>query len=117
MWFFYAFGFAITTAMSNLIAKSMLKKMDEYQYLFLVGLVGIPTVLIIVLTFFQIPKFNDIFLITSFLSVAIGVVAAILAFQAIKISEISLVAPIASFNPVFTAIISFLVLGESISRL
>lgn len=115
MWFPFALTFAIVTSLTVIIAKRIMKEADEYLYLWLNNLFTLPFLLAIVLIFYQIPRIDRSFILATVGAVAISVVAAILAYRAIKISEVSLVNPISSFNPVFTAIISFIVLGEKIS--
>lgn len=114
MWFFFALTFAIASSFSTIIAKHVMREMDEYAYLLFTGIVTMPFLLAIILYFYQIPRVDSTFFLSLAAATAIGVVGAILAYRAIKISEISLVSPISAFNPVFTAIISFFALGEKI---
>lgn len=55
------------------------------------------------------------FYLSLLVSATIGFFAVILAYKAIRTSELSLVSPLSAFNPVFTAIIALLFLNESIS--
>lgn len=113
MWFPYALFFALITSLTSyLIAKRVMRELDEYMYLAVGNLFAIPFLFIIVIFFYQIPSIDIIFLKSIGISIVLGSIAAILAFRAIRISEVSLVSPISAFNPIFTAIISFFVLGE-----
>ncbi|MFC1626004.1 EamA family transporter [Patescibacteria group bacterium] len=67
-----------------------------------------------ILTFYQIPKIDSIFILSLLVSSSLSVVAALLAYKAIKESDISLVNPISAFNPVFTSLVSFFTLKEVI---
>lgn len=62
-----------------------------------------------------IPFLSPSFYPLIFAAGILDVIAAICSMYAIKISPISLIAPISSFNPVFTTIIAFLVLHEGLS--
>lgn len=115
MWFPYAFTFAAITSVSIIIAKRVMSEIDEYLYLAVGNLFAIPFLLLIVIYFYEIPKIDEIFIRSVLISSAIGIVAAIFAYRAIRISEISLVSPISAFNPIFTAIVSLVLLGERIT--
>lgn len=114
MWFPFALTFAVTSSLGVIIAKRVMKEVDEYLYLWLVNIFTLPFLFAIILYFFQIPKIDSIFLSSMGAAVVIGSAGAIFAYRGIRISDVSLVNPISSFNPVFTAIISFLFLGEKL---
>lgn len=115
MWFIYALSFAVLSSISVVIAKKVMISMDQYSYLFVGNFFGFFAQLAILLIFFQIPKIDLVFIYSVLASSAIGSLGGVLAYKAIRESEISLVGPIASFNPVFTALISFFTLKEAIS--
>lgn len=115
MWFFYALTFAIISSVINLLAKKILGQVNEYLYLWLTGLCTIPFLFLIIITFYRFPNFDMKFILFMAISITLDVIAGVAAYKAIKLSEISLVAPIAAFNPVFTALISMLTLHEIIS--
>lgn len=112
MWFPFALIFALVTSFGFIIAKKIMQEADEYFYLFLGGLFSLPVLLFIVLIFYEIPKVDEVFILVVAASSLMGVLAAVLAYRAIKISEVSLVASLSAFSPVFTAILAFLFLGE-----
>lgn len=115
MWFIFALTFALTNTFSVIIAKRVMKEASEYLYLWLVGFFTIPFLLLIVIFFFQIPQVDKTFILAVLASIILDVFAAIFAYRAIKISEISLVAPISAFNPVFTSFIALIFLREVIN--
>ena len=114
MWFFFALTFAFATTFIVIIAKKIMEEADEYTYLWLQSIFTLPFLLVIVLIFYEIPKIDKTFFLAMSAAVVVSVAGAILAYRAIRISEVSLVNPISAFNPVFTAIISFFTLGEKI---
>lgn len=114
MWFIYALVFALVTSVSTIIAKKILKELDEYFYLGVSTFFALPFLFTIIVYFYQIPSIDIVFIVSVLVSVVIGVFAAVFAYRAIKISEISLIGPISAFNPVFTSLVSFLLLGEKI---
>lgn len=116
MWFFYALSFALITSVSVLIAKRIMREIDEYLYLALSSLFSLPFLFLIVVYFYQIPKVDEVFVRSIFIGSSIGVVAAIFAYRAIKISDVSLISPVSAFNPIFTLIISFIFLGEVLTE-
>lgn len=114
MWFLYALTFAISSSFAAIIAKRGMRSLNEYQYLWLSGLFTIPFLLLIILYFYQIPSVDNVYILAVSGSIFLDIFAAIFAYRAIKIAEVSLVAPMAAFNPVFTALISWIILHESI---
>lgn len=115
MWFFYALFFAAITAITIFLAKKIMQETGEYLYLFISNLFALPFLFILVLIFYQIPKVDNMFWINTLIATLLGVTGGILAYKAIKIEDISLVSPIAAFNPVFTALIALTVLDEEIA--
>jgi len=114
MWFLFALTFAFTSSLSVIVAKRVMRELDERFYLFVSGIFTIPFLLFIIIYFYQIPKVDNLFLVAVGGSIILNVIAALAAYRAIKITEVSLVAPLSAFNPVFTAIISFFILKESL---
>lgn len=114
MWFPFALSFALTAFIGTLIAKRVMKELDEYFYLWITTLFTLPFIFLIVVYFYEIPSFDRTFWAAISSSVVLNVFAAVFVYRAIKISEISLISPISAFNPVFAALISFITLGERI---
>lgn len=115
MWFLYAIMFAFITAVTVLIAKKIMQETGEYLYLFISNLLTLPFLFFIILTFYQIPKVDNTFWINTLISALLGLIGGILAYKAIKIEDISLVSPIAAFNPAFTALIALIFLNETVT--
>ena len=115
MWFLYAFLFAVITSVSVIVAKRVMKNVDEYLYLAISNLFAVPFLFLIVVYFYEIPRVDGTFFRAIILGSIVGIFAAVFAYRAIKISEISAISPISAFNPVFTAVISFIFLHEVIS--
>jgi uncharacterized membrane protein len=115
MWFIYALTFAFLSSVGIIIAKKVMKEMDEYSYLLFGSLFTFPFLLAISLLFYKLPNLDRTFWLVTILGTLMSVMAAILAYKAIRSSEVSLVNPISAFNPVFTTIFSFLILSERIS--
>ena len=115
MWFLYSLTFAFITSISTIIAKRIMRELDEYLYLAIASVFTAPFLFLSVVYFYELPKVDEIFIRSVLISSTIGTFAAIFAYRAIKISEISLISPISAFNPVFTTLISFAVLGEVVS--
>jgi drug/metabolite transporter (DMT)-like permease len=114
MWFLLALTFAFISSFALIIAKRIMREADEYSYLWLNILFSLPVLIAIILLFYEIPVFDTSFLFLIFFTVLINALAATLAYRAIKISDLSLVNPISSFNPVFTALIAYLFMGEKL---
>lgn len=115
MWFWYALAFALLSSIGTIIAKKVMKSVDHYTFLLINSIFIAPFLLIFALYFYGIPKLDTTFWIVTLLGTAISVFAAILAYKAIRESEISLVGPLSAFNPIFTTIVSFFTLKELIS--
>lgn len=114
MWFILSLIFALATSLVIVIAKKITTETDEYLFLFVGGLFTIPALYLITVYFYQIPEFDSIFLSNTLAAILLNSIAAVLAYRAIRIEDISLVGPISAFNPVFTTVIALFVLGEQI---
>jgi len=114
MWFVFAITFALTSSLGTILSKKVMQGINERMFLLISSFFTLPLTFLIILIFYQIPEVDLIFLISLLVSTAIGVVAALLVYKAIRESEISLISPISAFNPVFTSVISFIVLREII---
>jgi len=110
----FALTFALTSSIGVILAKKVMQNVNEKMFLLISSFFSIPLLFLLILVFYQIPKIDLVFILSLLVSSGIGVVAALLAYKAIKESEISLVNPISAFNPVFTSIISFFTLKEVI---
>lgn len=115
MWFPYALTFALISSVGLLLVKRILKEADIYLYLFWTEVFTSIVLFCIIKFLFQFPSVDKIFYMNITIAAILDIAAAILASKAIKIREISLLAPVSAFNPVFTAIISYFSLGEKIA--
>jgi len=113
MWFWLALTFAILSSINVLIYKNILKRSDEYVVAWISSIFTLPVLALIVLLFYQIPRVDWFFAFGIIGTVSLNVMAGILSFRAIKLTDISLIAPISAFNPVFTTLISFFTLKET----
>lgn len=115
MWFYYAFAFAILSSFGTVIAKNILEDSDEFSYTLFTLISILPFLLLITLLAYGIPKVDGVFIRAVLASTVLDTTAMFLIARAIKLSEISLINPITAFNPVFTAIISYFALRETIT--
>lgn len=113
MWFWLALTFAILSSINVLIYKIILKRSDEYVVAWISSIFALPILALIVLLFYQIPRVDWFFAFGIIGTVSLNVMAGILSFRAIKLTDISLIAPISAFNPVFTTLVSFFTLKET----
>lgn len=112
MWFWFALTFAFLSSLSTLVFKIILKRSDEYVTAWASSVFNLPVLALIIFFFYQIPKIDKFFIFGTAVAALLNVLAGILSFRAIRIADISLIAPISAFNPVFTTIISLFTLRE-----
>ena len=112
MWFTYSLFFAIWTSIAMLIAKKLIKDISPVLFFLLSFLFTLPFMGILLLIS-GIPKFTTDFFIILFVAGIFDTIAAILYYKALSISEISLLAPISSFNPIFVLIFASFLLHEN----
>ena len=113
MWFWLALTFAFLVSIISLISKIILRKADEYVVAWVSAWIGLPVLLLIILKFFQIPQVDSVFWLATLCSSSLNVIAGIFLYRAMKLTDLSLIAPISAFNPVFTTLVSFFTLGET----
>ena len=114
MWFTYALAFAVISSFSVIVAKKVMRDVDHFTYLLVVSILTAPFLLAFAVIFFDVPSLDAVFWRATLTGTLISVAGSLLVYKAIRESEISLVNPISAFNPVFTAIIAFFILGEAI---
>lgn len=95
-----------------LIIKKLLKELNPVLLFLTMLLFAIPFMSILLLIL-GVPVFTANFFKLLVVVSVLDAIAAILYFKALNISEISLIAPISSFNPVFTLFFAFFLLHES----
>ncbi len=112
MWFPLSLFFALWTSISLLIVKKMTRKLHPQTILLTGGLFVLPFMFVLVLLTGGIPNVSQSFYKFMLTAGLLDVVAFISSTWAIKLSEISLVAPLAAFGPVFTTLAAAVVLKE-----
>ena len=95
-----------------LIAKKLVKGISPVLFFLLTLLFALPFMGVL-LFISGIPKFTADFFIILFVAGIFDTIAAILYYKALSISEVSLLAPISSFNPVFVLIFASFFLHEN----
>jgi drug/metabolite transporter (DMT)-like permease len=111
MWLYYSLFFAIWTSFAILIAKNQIKSFGPVLFFAVSNLFIIPFQLLI-LFYTGVPSFTLEFYKLLFIVTIIDAIAAVLYYKALEKSDISLISPIAAFNPVFTLIFAVFLLGE-----
>jgi drug/metabolite transporter (DMT)-like permease len=113
MWVFYSLFFAVWSAFNLLIIKKLTQRKIE-TIVILYSTLIFQMFLIFLLLFFVggIPKTTTGFYLHMGASGMLDTIAAVLAFAAIRMSSISLIAPMGSFGPVFTTFIAIFALHE-----
>ena len=112
MWFLYALSFSVWGGIGVVIAKSKFKDIPSVAVPFLVLAFALPSMLIVLLSTTGIPTVTPRFFIFAFASGLLDSIAFVLAFLAIKKTDVSLIAPMSAFSPVLTTIIAIFVLNE-----
>ncbi len=85
--------------------------MDEYIVAWALNFFALP-LLLPLLFFIEIPEITKGFWMAIFISGTLNIATAILYLKAIKLSDLSLVSPLATFTPLFLLITSPLIIGE-----
>lgn len=112
MWFFYSLFFAIWSATYTLLVKKWTKEIEPLPLLLILFIFAVPSIFILLILTKGIPHATTNFYVFMFIAAIIDAVAFIFQFNAIRRAPISLIAPIASFTPLFTTIIAIFTLGE-----
>lgn len=112
MWVFYSLFFAICTALGTFITKNLTKKINYLPLLYAFLAFNVSIAFILLLFLGGVPKVTPQFYLYMGISGLLDSVAFVSAFWAISKSSISLIAPIASFGPVFTTLIAIFALNE-----
>ncbi len=118
IWFLFAFLAAFSWATSDLLNKlSMSKGENEYNALLSRFLWAIPIIFLFYLkkSGLKTPEYKA--LIYIILVITGDISASLLYMKALKIGEISIVAPLTSFAPIFMVLTSIVILGEPPSKL
>ena len=111
LWFIFAFLAAFFDSAKGVFSKKSVKNIDEY----VVSWASRFFTLLFLLTaflFIEIPETGDRYLIALLIGGGINAVTTVLVIKALKYSDLSVVAPIATFTPLFLLITSPLITGE-----
>ena len=110
-WLLLAFSTAFFEALRDLLNKTKLRTFDEYTVLFflafLTALCLLPLVLLLPLPH-PVPPFGR----TLFWDGALNTVAYLLLIRAIKLADLSIVAPLTALTPLFLLLTSPILIGE-----
>ncbi len=112
MWFFYSLYFALWAGFYLTIAKKLTFRLHPFSIMLTETLLLIFSMGVILVVSKQIPQTNSPFFILVFASSILDSIAFTASFYAVKNSNISLISPIASFNPVFTTLIAAVAIYE-----
>lgn len=112
MWFFLALFFALWTSIATSIWKRVLRDVSPAVMGGVAGIFVAPFLFLIILSTGGIPRVDEVFWLSAFMSGFLNVFASLASFTAIKHAPISLLAPMGSFNPVFTTLFAFMALSE-----
>jgi len=113
MWLFLSFGAAFLTSFNPILYKRMLKDADAIVVVWGVTLLALPLLGLFTLTFTpQLPRLDWLFVTGVLGSAGLNAVAHLASTRALKLADVSLVTPLLVFSPVFTVLISTVVLGE-----
>lgn len=116
-WFLLALFFALWSSIGVSISKRVLKTTDVLVYLVFGSLFVLISMAAILVFRGAIPHVDSTFWLTVFTAALINVATSLFAFKAIKIAPISLLAPLAAFNPLAVTFFGFLFLQESVNLL
>lgn len=112
MWVLLSLYFALWSAVYLPIAKKVLQRVSPTTFLFISNIFVLVFMLTVLTLREGFPHTTNKFLILMFASAFFDFIAFNLSFWAIKLSPISLLAPINSFTPVFVTIIAMFTLHE-----
>ncbi|MCK5466046.1 EamA family transporter [Candidatus Parcubacteria bacterium] len=111
LWFIFAFLAAFFDSAKGVFSKKSVKNIDEYVVSWasrFFTLLFLSTAFL----FIEIPEMGDRYLIALLIGGSINAVTTVLVIKALKYSDLSVVAPIATFTPLFLLITSPLITGE-----
>ncbi len=117
MWFLYSTFFAFWNSVSILLTKKFTNKLNPLPLLFILNIFSIVFILILLILGRGFPDVTFNFFLFIFVAAVLDVAAFLSSFSAIKVSQISLIAPLSSFGPVFTTLTAIFTLGEMPSAL
>jgi drug/metabolite transporter (DMT)-like permease len=114
MWVALALGAALLTSFNPILYKRILRDAEPLVVVWGVTLLALP--LLGLFTFVltpQLPHIDALFILSLLGSAGLNVVAQLASTKALKLADASLVTPLLTFSPVFTLLISAILLGET----
>lgn len=114
IWVLFAVISAFSLATSDALTKKALTSHNEFVIAWLRLLFSLP-LLIAAFFFVPIPELNRDFYIIFLIALPLEIIAIVLYIKALKISPMSLTLPFLSLTPLFLIIISYILLGETVS--
>lgn len=114
-WFIFAFLGAFFNATYYTLVKKYLKNVN--QYVLSAGVFLASSVILFIISLVKgLPEIGPVFYSSLIATGVINVIAAILYYRALKITDLSHAIPMISFTPVFLILTSSLILGEFPTR-
>ena len=114
MWIIFALLTAVLLATSDALTKRALASRDEYFVAWARLLFSLP-VLAASLLFIEIPPLNKTFWTATLIALPFEITAIVLYTKALKVSPISLTMPFLALTPLFLILVSYVILGETVS--
>lgn len=112
MWLVLALLSAIFHALYFALSKKFLQTIN--QHIFAAGTFLAASFILFVVSFFNgFPAVEPRFLIAAFSTTVLNVITTIFMYKALKITDLSLAAPMISFTPIFLILTSYILLKES----
>ena len=114
MWVALALGAALLTSFNPILYKRILQDAEPIIVVWGVHLLALPLLglFTLVLTS-QFPRIDGLFVLSVSGAAGLNVVAHLASTKALKLADVSLVTPLLTFSPVFTLLISAILLGET----
>ncbi len=113
MWLPLALTAALLTSFLPIINKRLLVDADVRVVAWGINLLSLPVLAAASLLLFPIPSVDGMFWFGVVGSALLNMAATLLSTQAWKLADVSLVTPFLTFNPAFTLLVAWLVLGEN----
>ncbi len=111
VWLIFALLSAIFKSLHNFTTKKFLANVDKY--ILASGSFLITSILLLLFSFYRgIPQIGNQFYLAVLATTILNIVIVSLSFQALKITDLSLASPLASFTPLFLILTSFIILKE-----
>ena len=115
VWFIFAFLSAIFKSLHEFLTKKFLNNVDKY--ILASGSFLITGILLFLYSYYKgFPVMRDKLFLAIVSTTLLNIIMVILTYTALKITDLSLAAPISSFTPLFLILTSFIILKEVPNR-